>query len=288
MNSDTSYKGLRRTPFCILSFFILGSFTSAIPQDNEGEGGESDNSAISIESNTFLHSAQFMIEPGNITGKDDKKRTDVGIGETITLFLKGKEKFLKQNRDTIEWSITKGADLGKIKTAVAHPFEAELILHPYSVKERTEYPADIEVTVAVGSVTTKTSFCVHFPGEVCEAKHLNGGTPITDVVYASAVLEITLLPTSVSFAKLKIQEEDDGLIGPVIEPNIALNKADFLHHPNPQATQLNSKNKFPDIIANSGNQTPLTFTMLSFTWKCKLSIVTDNTKDFVFNVNQDF
>lgn len=63
---------------------------------------ETDNRALYIESKTEVASAQCMIDGGN--QEDDKKRTDVGIGEKVNLTLTGKR--LKEvNLGSIEWSM---------------------------------------------------------------------------------------------------------------------------------------------------------------------------------------
>lgn len=66
------------------------------------ETPETDNRALYIESKTEVASAQCMIDGGN--EEDDKKRTDVGIGEEVNLTLTGKR--LKEvDLDSIEWSM---------------------------------------------------------------------------------------------------------------------------------------------------------------------------------------
>ncbi len=66
------------------------------------ETPDMDDCSLYIESKTDVASAQCMIDGGN--QEDDKKRTDVGIGEEVELTLTGKR--LKEvDLDSIEWTM---------------------------------------------------------------------------------------------------------------------------------------------------------------------------------------
>lgn len=110
------------TPCLSFALLFLQSITPVLHAE---EIPEMDDCSLYVESETDVASAQCMIDGGN--QEDDKKRTDVGIGEEVTLTLAGKR--LKEvDLDSIEWSMEPD-NLATIKKSNKEKNEAILTIN---------------------------------------------------------------------------------------------------------------------------------------------------------------
>ena len=88
-----------RLLFLLLFLIFPGGANTVLHAE---ETPDMDDCSLYIESKTDVASAQCMIDGGN--QEDDKKRTDVGIGEEVELTVTGKR--LKEvDLDSIEWTM---------------------------------------------------------------------------------------------------------------------------------------------------------------------------------------
>lgn len=171
------------------------------------ETPETDNRALYIESTTEVASAQCMIDGGN--EEDDKKRTDVGIGEKVTLTLTGKR--LKEvDLDSIEWSMEPD-NVAIIKKSREEKNKATLTINKDITENKTlkirvktnldeELPEKktLNLNIFVPSGIKATHTGERIPGCALDGEKDNAG--------ASTVLDLTLHPLNVSFSNIAFIE----------------------------------------------------------------------------------
>ena len=97
---------------------------------------DEDTGALQIESTADELSADIHIarEEGKEPPRDeadDRKRTRLGIGESVDLLLTGKDSLIG-NAQKIKWTILKGENLGELDEEMGNP--VKLKLSPYSVQ----------------------------------------------------------------------------------------------------------------------------------------------------------
>lgn len=269
------------------------------------EDGEADENAgsLRIKSETAENSAAILIreeEEGSIPEKDkeeDKKRKTIGIGEYIKLTLNGKPQLIGKV-SKLKWSITAGEGFAEIKDEKEGVRSVTI-----QAKNDTSSGGKVTAQVAMESGDTKEfSFSVVVPSGI-KAKHRRKsynrgepnfhkrGVPSTTVdgevakAGASAWLELTFQPTTVSFKGIQIMERDKGT-KPDPTPTLAT-----VHTPNPKPIKLNDKNRIFDNISSSRGITLLKLHVLpqNWYWICDWNCHADGKDTFtVTTVNQNF
>lgn len=148
-----------------------------------------------------------MIDGGN--EEDDKKRTDVGIGEKVNLTLTGKR--LKEvDLDSIEWSMEQDS-LATIEKSEDGDNQAILTVHknitenkPLKVHVKTNLDEELPkrkpliLNIFVPSEIKATHTGERIPGCALDGEKDNAG--------ASTVLDLTLQPLNVSFRNIAFIE----------------------------------------------------------------------------------
>lgn len=171
------------------------------------ETPETDNRALYIESKTEVASAQCMIDGGN--EEDDKKRTDVGIGEKVNLTLTGKR--LKEvDLDSIEWSMEPDS-LAIIKKSKEEKNKATLTINK-DITQNTTLNILIKTNLDEELPERKPLILKIFIPSDIKATHK--GERISgcardgekDNAGASTVLDLTLHPLKVSFSNIAFIE----------------------------------------------------------------------------------
>lgn len=224
------------------------------------EAEEENTGALQIESVTDELSADIHIakEEGKKPPRseaDDRKRTTLGIGESLDLLLTGKD-FLIGNTQKIKWTILEGEELGELDEEMGNP--VKLKLSPYSIKGGKLV---IQAATELGK-KKKKEFTVVVPEadvdgqQKVTAQHAKNpktgkrgydewnfeAFPTETGCYAK--LEITLYPTSVSFHKVEMLETHLKNI-PDPLPEIASE-----HEPLPIGSDVNKRNVFIDNIGS--------------------------------------
>lgn len=170
---------------------------------------EEDSGALRIETETEEYSADIYL--GNTDDrKADRERKTIGVGERITLTLTGKP---LGNVDELEWNLVEDGD-----KYVEMPEETKgKISIVVTAKKRLQRDGSATVlAVTSEGRKVKVTLNVVVPSAI-RAEHKNGGMATErlpegkmSVIGASAVLKLTLHPTSVSFKNVKIIERDKG------------------------------------------------------------------------------
>lgn len=187
----------------LLLVFPGGASTIAYAEETP----ETDNRALYIESETEVASAQCMIDGGN--QKDDKKRTDIGIGEKINLTLTGKR--LKEvDLDSIEWSMEPD-NVAMIKKSREEKNKATLTINKDLLQNTTLsilVKTNLDEELPEGNPLI---FNIFVPSEI-KAAHTGERIPgcaldgEKDNAGASSVLNLTLHPLKVSFSNIAFIE----------------------------------------------------------------------------------
>ena len=193
---------------CAFALLISWNAETAKAQDDAGYSG-----ALKINTKTESLSADFHL--GHTRDEEiDRKRTRIGIGETVTLTLTGKPKGYISK---LQWEITEGKQYAKLKKKSNGSVETQLrassdIKWPNGTPDKSTFDVTVTVTTSDG-ITVPCTLTIVLPTHF-EAEHLNGGTPYRKIskfyVGATAVLLLTLQPTDVSFGHIKIIERDLG------------------------------------------------------------------------------
>lgn len=279
---------------CVLSAFILHA---------EEEEEDENSGALRIISETAEYSAAIYIreeEEGAVPKEDkdeDKKRNTIGIGEVFTLTLNGKPQLIGKV-SKLKWSITTGENLAKFDGPDEGTRKVRLIT---SNNVSSGGTVTAQVTMESGD-TKEISLAVVVPSGI-GAKHLRKsydrkdpnfherGVPSITVdgdvsrAGASAWLELTFQPTSVSFKGVQIMERDKGT-----KPDPAPTLAN-VHTPNPKPIGLNEKNRMSDNIGSFRGIAVLKIHTLpqNWYWICDWNCHADGKDTFtVTTVNQNF
>lgn len=284
----------------LLTGYMLSS--SILLAEEDGEEDENAGS-LRIISETTENSAAILIreeEEGSVPEKDkeeDKKRKTIGIGEAITLNLNGKPQLIGKV-SKLKWSITAGANLATFDGSTEGTRKVRLI-----AKKNFSRGGKVTAQVAMESGDTKKcSLSVVVPSGI-KAKHRRKsynrdnpnfhkrGVPSRTVdgevakAGASAWLELTFQPTTVSFKGIQIMERDKGT-KPAPAPALAT-----VHTPNPRPIKLNDKNRIFDNISSSRRVALLKLHALpqNWYWICDWNCHADGKDTFtVTTVNQNF
>lgn len=261
---------------------------------------------LSIESEAGEYSAQIYIreeEEGSVPEKEkenDKKRKKFGIGETVFLTLTADKPQIIGDPSQIEWIIEEGNSLASfqeednsiIKTLVIKNdiLEGGEIIVKAVTEEGREAKISLSAIVPEGisAKHRRKSYDRNHPDfnkrGVIHFDPPKDGDRI--MAGASAVLEVTFLPTSVSFNTIQIIERDKGCIPAPADDNLA-----ETHVPNPNPLPLDNKNRTFDYIGSRYPIAKLKFYDLPQTWRwvCDWNIVADG-KDVktVQTINQSF
>lgn len=220
---------------------------------------------LTIESETALCSAKCKINGENEA--NDKKRKKIGIGESVTLTLTGKN--VEKYPEDIEWEITEGENL---VTCIPENLKGKTTLQ---IKATLDLEKQSTITIQAKSKDLKSkpiTFTITPPQDV-EAKHtlynekLGCPVPIFDekgkligwysddmdntTIRLSAYLEVTLLPIDVNFQAVPIIENphQDDLNGGVITYPGYFATLLYGHDSNPNPYYPDEKNMFNDNIA---------------------------------------
>lgn len=220
----------------ILSWIGLSPFCVA-------QGGGNESSGLFLTSKTALPSAAIyvrerdgkdqgasqgkdennerkMTKPSEQEKKDDRARRVLGIGETVTVTLKGKPSLIDPIKD-IQWSIDKGRDLLEPIDEMALKGVTELSLSVKATLTKDKVKENIQISVKVKQEEHSPApiqFSVIFPNKLT-ARHIpsggNSGTCVSNYIDdgswlcgASAKLHIIVGPDNVNFSNITVVEKD--------------------------------------------------------------------------------
>lgn len=186
-----------------------------------GEDSSTDDRSLYIESETKVASPQCLIDKED--PNEDRKRTEVGIGEVITLTLNGK-RVKDVNQDSIEWSL-EPEKAATIEKSDREPQQATLTIHS-DLTEDTKLKVRVKTSLDEELPERKPYvFSILVPSDI-KAQH--SGERVKDHPLdrekdrpgASSKLVVTFLPLNVSFSNVSIMEraEDPAGFKPVHTP----------------------------------------------------------------------
>lgn len=282
---------------------LLCSFSlSWANNDDLTETEEERIESLKIKSMTKLYSADYHINGGD--EEEDRKRTDIGIGEEIRLLLTGKP---KGNIRELTW-LFEGDGFNEKQ----EDLKGDLLI---TLTAKTELTKDTSVKVTAetneGQQATIT-INIKIPTKV-EGKKIEGiitrhdGTSFNTDDYKRkqgehsliGFIQLTLLPTNVNFTKIQLIERDDGLEWPdmALTPKPVLatgHTGNGAHH----LTPIMDKNLFYDVISDIDDLLYVLNTIRNsrrnpqeFWWKCSAYVYLEATgKDsiLVSKTNQTF
>ena len=207
-----------------VSFRALSSgilLYALLPMTHAEDEPSTDDRSLYIESETKAVSPKCLIEGGN--QDEDRKRTEIGIGEVVTLALNGKR--LKDvDLGSIEWSL-EPENVASIKKSDEEPNQAALTINSHltehtilKVRVKTSLDEDLpEREPSVFSILVPSDITAEHSGERVKDHPVNGEK---DRPGASSKLVLTFLPQTVSFSNISIMEraEDPAGFKPVHTP----------------------------------------------------------------------
>ena len=188
---------------------ILIFFLFLLLQENIQANDSEPTPDLYIESKTAEYSAQCMIDGKNTA--TDKDRTNIGVGETVNLELKGKR---LGEVTSVTWKVEPNEESATVKPKKGEMRKA--ILEAVRNK-KTNGSATIQVTTNIDAQLNppgprQKTFTILVP-EGISAKHSGRripGFPLDGDKMnpgASSVLILTINPLSVSFSNISITEE---------------------------------------------------------------------------------
>lgn len=248
-NADLPVK--RACFFAVLGILFLSTVTVPLKAEEEPQ----DESLI-LTSETDLNSADVKL---NGTDPDeDKKRTTIGQGETVTLTLTGKG---ISGETKVKWTKSgSGATFsaGESTSATLKAF----------VTETGTYKVSAEVD---GKKSNELTFTIVAPASL-SGKKISEAPTGAGTIGVSGAIQVTVQPTNVSFSNLQIVELDGGT---VVDP--ASGPFGFpVHQPNPTAARIDEFNQFTDTVAGSEKITKEIKEMTTFVkwhWVCHFRTV---------------
>lgn len=237
---------------------------------------------LRIDSETGDYSAQIYIreeEEGSVPEKDkenDKKRKKVGMGETVFLTLTADKPQVIGDPSQIEWTIEKGENLASFQDEDTSVIQTLIIKNDLSkggeivVKATTEEGREAKINL---SAIIPEGISVKHRRKSNDRNHPDFNkrgvisiVPPKDgdqvIAGASCYLEITFLPTSVSFNTIQIIERDKGCFPAPAEGSLA-----GTHIPNPNPLPLDNKNRIFDRIFFRKSVQDLKLFDLKQTWR---------------------
>lgn len=245
---------------CLLGVFLAWP-CRAIAEDEEPVQG------LVIESKTGECSADYYLareEGGNPDEAEDKKRTRVGMGETVTLTLTGKQALIGRDED-IRWSLEDGRQLGgfrgitdgkkKVTLEISNELNPDMVQYNNTIKVRAysastgqmpDKPFKIQVFLPA-RITAKhkrkegggrgvIAAAQKFPGFPTDG-NADRGKP-----GASAQLELTIHPTDVSFKRIRVIEKDADARDKTFPP------LGGRHFPGEEWSEISNGNRIIDTI----------------------------------------
>lgn len=279
-------------------YIVFGTVSLAEEDLNAG--------ALRIVSEAGDCSAQIYIkeeENGPVSDEDkkkDKERSEIGMGETVTLTLVGKPQLIG-DVSKVKWSIEKGEKLAYFNGPTTGTKTVTFIVKN-DLKEKGEIK--VKVTIENGGCLQLGLSAIVPTG--IEAKHRRKsydrnnldfnkrGVPVQgftvdgdqNMAGASAYLELTFLPKTVNFQNIQIIERDKGCTPAPARDNLAKD-----HVPNPNSLSPSNMNRLFDRIGARKLVTVLRQYTLpqSWVWKCDWNTYA-NGKDIITirTVNQSF
>ncbi|MCC8148780.1 hypothetical protein [Akkermansia sp.] len=251
---------------CAFAVSIFPYIETAKAQDDAGHSG-----ALEIKTKTESLSANFHLGKTN-DEEADRKRTKIGIGETVTLTLTGKP---KGDISKLKWEITSGEKYAKLRKKSNGSVETQLrantdIKWPNGIPDKSTFDVTVTVTTSDG-IVVPTTLTIALPTHF-EAEHLNGGTPYRKIskfyVGATAVLLLTLQPTDVSFEHIKIIERD---LGSKPAKHVLDSETGHTGNGVDKALHCNNQNRIRDRLLYSTREAFITDVIACPTewlWKC--------------------
>ena len=249
----------------LVSFLgILYSCNNLLANDNNDDLEETEQEAsasLKIKSQTQLCSADYYIKKG-LDKEEDRKRTDIGIGEKITFLLVGKP---KGDIKELTWNI-KGNGFEETKADLLKGSQKISLIAKKSLTKDTN--VQIVAQTSEGK-EAKISINIKVPTKI-EAKKFSGEIETedgNDKVDTKKIkfpkgkygligfIELTLLPTNVSFKKINAVERDGGLEWPERDNNSkkpVLASAHTGHGVN-KIVRIRDKNNLYDMVAETGD-----------------------------------
>lgn len=199
----------------------------AVAEDEEPMQG------LVIESKTDECSADYYLareEGGNLDEAEDKKRTRVGMGETVTLTLTGKQALIGRDED-IRWSLEDGRQLGefvgmtrgkrKVTLEISNELKPSMVQYNNTIKVRAYSTSTQQMPDKPFKIQVFLPACITAKhkrkegggrGVIADAQKFPGfptdGNADRGKPGASAQLELTIHPTDVNFTKIRVIEKD--------------------------------------------------------------------------------
>lgn len=203
-----------------LSFVVLSGCCLIALSPIRAQDEDSGSGSPVIESLTEENSADIFIREGegeNVSDEEkltDRKRTDIGMGENVTLTLTGKPQLIG-DESKLKWNITQGAQLAQLDNGADGKKAVKILVGKNLAGGGA---LTVEVRMESGE-TQKIDLTVVVPTGIT-AEHEQGpsgrGVPSMtadgdqDHAGASAFLELTIQPTQVSFRNIRTIERDRG------------------------------------------------------------------------------
>lgn len=257
-----------RLPSTVILLYAMATLVHA------EEEAPTDDRSLYIASETEVVSPQCLLDQGD--EDEDKKRTEVGIGEVLTLTLEGK-RVKDLDPDSAEWSLEPD-NAATIEKSDQEKNQAILrisndLTQDTTLKVRVNTSLDEELPERKPSV-----FTILVPSDIT-AKH--SGERLADHPQdkqkdrpgASSRLVVTFLPLKVSFSNIAIMEraEDPEGFKPVHTPGILLMRPNAFND-----------HRYDDIGWRWDKDQPVRLRHLqrmnlptSFTWACGWYVRTD-------------
>ncbi len=244
------------------------------------------NEVLRIESQAAEYSAQIYIqeeEKGSVPEKEkenDQKRKKLGIGETVILTLVSDKPQLIGDPSQIEWTIEEGENLAFFEDRDKSETTTLIIRKdisaggPITIKATTEEGREAKIELSaviperISAKHRRKSDDRNNPdfnkrGMIIEGMPEDGEQ---NMAGASAYLELTFLPTDVSFQNIQIIERDGGCLPAPAEDNLVT-----VHTPNPEPAELDRKNRMFDRIGTQRSVAVLKRYVKwpqKWSWKC--------------------
>ncbi|MBS5508179.1 MAG: hypothetical protein KHX31_06045 [Akkermansia sp.] len=284
--------------FSLSNLITLGNVLAN--DDNFEETEEEARESLTIKSKTVLCSADCYIK--NENEATDRKRTDIGIGEEINLLLIGKP---KGKVSQLTWDINGNG----FEPVSPEKLKGRLMI---TLTAKKDLRKDTSVTIRAKTNEGKqASITINIKVPVKMTERKFKGIFITDDGYSFdtekfserlkgqsgviGIIEVTVLPTKVSFAKIKIIERDGGTKWNGPRPSLASSHSVAGAG---KVINIRQKNNFYDCVSDVNsiesrvaslykpNQNPQ-----EFWWICNFFVhVPEKNQDTIFlgTTNQKF
>ena len=257
-----------------LVFVFSSMFTLA-------ESEDSPNNAVNLSSTTAKHSAAFHLGTLNDDEREkDMERLTIGVGETVTLTLSGKQ---VDKNTKVEWSYQ-----GNGVTLSAKDQTATLQAAVSMVKE-----SKVTVTAKTDLGSDNLTFTILCPTGVSGVfkRQLETNENLFGI---KGEICVTISPISVSFNGLYVLEKDEGTV--VVQRHKDLVwVGGSKHNPNPRSQEIDQKNQFTDGVEYligrsmiSMDPRPLTPEQCIVKWYWKCAAHLEGEQKAMSHDNQNF